>query len=239
MSHDGGSRARAPLTAVQQALAAENVGFVERIARAAGRRFGRLLLSDDAASVGQMAQVEATRDFDPARGDFATYASWRVRGAVANAAKKEVSHAQALVFGAYAAVCEHLADASDPCDVWRDTEADFRQQSDAFSGGVLAGAFASVVGAVLRGAGEEGHAQRELYQRAVEALREASSELSERDQELLYMHYGEELDLKEIAKRKGLGYSTVRRHHAEALSRLAVKLSKRGIRSATDAGLER
>jgi RNA polymerase sigma factor (sigma-70 family) len=238
MSHEGGSRAGPTLTPVQQALSATHMEFIERVSKAKGRHYAWLLRVEDAAAIGQMAQVSAALSFDPSRGDFPTYASWRARGAIANAAKKEAPHAEALALGAYAKVCEHLAEASDPVR-WDHGEEDFRRDGDAFAAEVLGTAFASVVGGILRGAGgEDGIAQRQLYQRAVAAMRTGSAKLSGLQQEILYLHFGQEVELKEIAALKGLSYSTILRHRDKALVTLKKVLAEAGIRSSADAGLE-
>lgn len=236
MSHEGGPRARPTLTSVQQALTAAHMDFIERISRAKGKHYGWLLRIEDAAAIGQMAQVNAAQSFDPSRGDFATYASWRARGAIANAAKKEAPHAEALALGAYAKVCEHLSEVLDPVN-WHHKDEDFRSDGDTFAAEVLGTAFTSVVGGVLRGAGEEGIAQRQLYQRAVEAMRKGSAKLSELQQEILYLHFGQDIELKEIAQAKGLSYSTILRHRDKALVMLRKALAEAGIRSGADAGI--
>jgi RNA polymerase sigma factor (sigma-70 family) len=225
------------LTPVQQALSAAHVEFIERISRAKGRHYAWLLRVEDAAAIGQMAQVNAALSFDPSRGDFPTFASWCARGAIANAAKKEAPHAEALALGAYAKVCEHLSEVSDPVR-WHHTEEDLRRDGDAFTAEILGTAFASVVGGILRGTGEDGIAQRQLYQRAVEAMREGSAKLSALQQEILYLHFGQDIELKEIAKTKGVSYSTILRYRDKALVALKKLLLEAGIRSATDAGLE-
>lgn len=134
-------------------------------------------------------------------------------------------------------MCEHLSEVSDPVK-WHHTDEDFRSDADAFAAEVLGTAFASVVGGVLRGTGEDGIAQRQLYQRAVEAMRRASAKLSELQQEILYLHFGQDVELKEIAQVKGLSYSTILRHRDRALVTLRRLFAEVGIRSAKDAGLE-
>lgn len=237
MTQRQSSEAPMALTPVQQALAAEAVDFIARVAKIKGRRAARLL-GEDLTSIAQLAQVEAARDYDPSVGPYRTYVVWRVYGAILNACKKEAPHVQARVYRVYEAACEHLAGVTDPWRPLDDTEADFRRHSDEFGRGVLASAFLREVGEVLRAEGEDGHAQRQLYRRAIEALREETAKLSKRDQEILYLHYGEELDLKVIAARKGMGYSTLRRHHERILVELAAKLAERGILNMRDTGFE-
>ncbi|HZF49113.1 MAG TPA: sigma factor-like helix-turn-helix DNA-binding protein [Polyangiaceae bacterium] len=240
MTQPAGSRAGAMLTPVQQALSAETVAFVDRFVSAIGWRYTRIFSLEDLAQIGQLAQVEAALDFDASRGDFPTLVKWRVRFAILNAVKKELPHAKALLCAAYVAVCFGLADAADPWDsraFMSGTAADDRANAQAFIDGLLAGAFAGVVGEVLHGEGEEGHAQRQLYRRAVEAMREDSARLPELQQEILDLHYGQEVELKVIATMKNLHYSTIRDHHAKALAALAKRLAQRGVRRAGDAGL--
>lgn len=240
MMHGGGGSVRAALTPVQQALWVETAEVVKQTVSKFQRWAARLLGVEELAAIGQLAQVEAILDFDPSRGELHPYVRLRVEWAILKALKKELPPWKRVALEAWEAGLEYRAEgAMEPIDAVRDTEEDFRRHSEEFRGGILAAAFARVVGVILGGSGEEALAQRQLYQRAVEVMREAGAKLSALDQELLYRHYGEEVDLKVLAKEKEIPYSTMRWHHSQSLKKLAKELSKRGIRSGADAGLLR
>jgi RNA polymerase sigma factor (sigma-70 family) len=230
----------ASLSPVQQVLSADTVEFIEKFVNKLGPRYASAFGLDDLGQMGQVAQAEAMLDYDPALADLHEYVKWRVRYALLNAYKKELPHKKALLCRAYMEVCFGLAEASDPCDaqyILSGTEADDQANADTFAGGLLAGALGGVVGEVLRGSGEEGLAVRQLFQRAVEAVREESAKLPEIQQEILDLFYAQGIPLKEIAILLKRHYSTIREHHTKALAELARRLARRGIRVGGDAGL--
>ena len=78
---------RASLTAEQQALAAAHVPFARKLSRRRKAWFPSF--RDDWDSAALLALVEAAQSYDPNRGvKFATFAAYRISGALANEARR-------------------------------------------------------------------------------------------------------------------------------------------------------
>src|SRR5262245_63330790 len=68
-----------------EALVTENLDLAAGLAVAIFRLFPAAVEVDDLVGAGQVALVEAAQRYEPGRGDFRTYASARVRGAMLDA----------------------------------------------------------------------------------------------------------------------------------------------------------
>jgi RNA polymerase sigma factor (sigma-70 family) len=145
--------------------------------------------------------------------------------------RKEATRARRVGLVARLAACELLAVQRDGAQPMTDTEEDQRHRLDVMAGGVATAMFVGVVSAASReaGEGEDAEIRRQQYARAIAALRDVSSSLPPRDRALLVLHYEEERDLEEVAVALGISYATVRRHHANVIGKLAVRLRARGV----------
>jgi len=161
------------------------------------------------------------------------FASYRVRGAILDAVRKESSHRHALGIAVRAAASRYLEVQAHGGDVLSDTEADCRKRLEAFSDGLVATMFATVAADARRApTTEDTLGDAEARALALRALAEASSDLPLKERALLEQHYEQGLDLKVVAANLGVGYATIRRWHLTMLGRLAVRLRARGVHEA-------
>lgn len=243
MSQGAVAHRGAPLTKEQQALV---VGAVHLIKSAVAwyREKGWVILTKDGDldAIGIAALAEAASSYDPSQGvAFSTYATYRIRGAILDAARAEARRRRLfLPAGADVAAANYLAEQPDlPEAGWGEVDHRWRQRSESFSGGLAAAIVASMAADVLNAQddGEEAFARRQAYTRVIDAIQSARAELVDREREVLDLHYGQEVGLQTVAERLKVAYATVKRIHASMLENLAKKLRKVGIKSLADAGL--
>jgi RNA polymerase sigma factor for flagellar operon FliA len=232
----GGVR-RLPLTGEQRELVVSALDVVDEIARRLASRPRSRLTEDELVSEGHVALVQAAQSFDASRGaTFATFAAYRVKGAMLNAIQREASFQDRLVCGAHLDAWEFLSGQGGPLegDPLRDTDADHQARVQAFSDWLLASMFAGLVARLVREGGEDGLAAREAYARAVKVLREERAEMNDREQRFLLLYYDEMLPMARVAEDLGISLASAKRYQTTVLGRLAARLKRRGIVEAAE-----
>jgi RNA polymerase sigma factor FliA len=230
-----------PLNAQQQELVKSALDVVDKVARLLAPRYESLVGFDDLLAMGREGLVQAARTFDAALGvPFSTFATYRVQGAMLDGIRKEAGRAREIGLVARIAAAEVLAVQREAdVDIMTDSEAAQRERLQSMADGLTAAMFAGLVGAASKRnamASDEAAVRRQQRERAIAALREATSSLSERDRRLLEMHYDEQRDLKEVAGELKVSYASVRRYHTAVIERLAARLKSRGVREPPPTG---
>lgn len=239
-----GKPADAELTREQQALVASVTGLVEaRVAWHLARTRHRRKSSDfgsELIAAGHAAVTECGRRYDVKHGaSFATFARYRLDGAILEALRKEARHFglrlaanEAARWGAHAH--ELPADGTLRADADDEVSADqkFRVAMRA-----------KTMAAVMALAAEVEH--QELVQPDPEAaatlrpmtdaLRAERGKLAERQQQIVECVYERGMDLRDVADSIGLAYPTVKVLHAKIMQTLRAGLEARGFSSMSEA----
>ena len=203
--------------------------MLRRTAARLAARHGRLVPREDLEGAGMVGLTEAARSFSPSFGAaFEVYAWSRVHGAMITAVRRELTHERLAREGGYRAVER----ARDEGDVWNDGDAERRAQlgefSDVFVAGMVLGLLGEATSAAARGAEAE-VATLEAYTRALGALTAAVAELPEPDPRLLALLYQEGRSIEAAGAALGMPFSTARRAHLKALTRLGTRLRLSGV----------
>lgn len=225
-----------PLGPQQQELVARNVGLVDKVVRLLARRYGGLLGNDEMVAAGREGLTRAAAGYDASLGvGFAQFATYRVQGAILDAARKAMgARRETTVLAAHSALCDYLGVQRDTADVMTDTEDAQRARLHAMAAGAAASLFAGFVGAASRAqmrSDEDAVAARDARAKAFALLQRALAELNERDRRIVELHYVEGRELREVATVIGVSYATVRRYHSAALDRLAARLRGGGLQA--------
>jgi RNA polymerase sigma factor for flagellar operon FliA len=171
-------------------------------------------VEEDLVAFGMVGLLEARGRYDPNRGfAFSTYAEHRVRGAIRNGLQSMQRARRAAHFAA----AQQQQPVSDD-DKW-DRILGFYE--DVAVGAVVAGATGRLEGDCEPFETPETGA---LQQEEHHVLREILSTLPARSQELLRLHFVEELSFVEIAKRFGVHKSRISHMYREAREQLASRL---------------
>ena len=219
-----------PLSEAQRELVGANLSLVDAAASALWARLRTFFTRDELVAAGYVGLVEAARNFDPALGvPFAGFASFRIRGAMFDEAKKQASQSRALMLAAQAAACEAAAMIPPPGAVLGSSEQDSLARLRALTDGVAASMFAVLAGAPRPPSAEEQLDRSEQHQRCSEALASAVRALPEGFRALIEGHYFVGRDLKDVAVDLRVSYATVRRHHFAALEQLGRRLRAAGV----------
>lgn len=220
-----------PLTPAQRALVGSPAALAmrRRLAARLASRYGRVLAQEDLEGAGTLGLTEAARSFAPSFGvPFEVYAWSRVHGAMRDALRRELAHGRGAREGGYRAL-ERARDEGDP---WNDGDAERGAQltelSDAFLAGMFLGLMGEATAASAVGAESE-VATRETYARALAILTRAITELPEPEPRLLDLLYREEHSIEAAGAALGMPFSTARRAHLKALTRLAARLRAAGV----------
>jgi RNA polymerase sigma factor (sigma-70 family) len=229
-----GGAPRQPLTQGQRdlILAARQAAARTALRVGAGNTVG--LTHDELRALAEDGLLAALAEFDEEKGDFGTFSSWHVRGAVLHAirARQRLRRREAPMDAAL----EHRRardraglDAlgagmdADAFDLFDDTEEDFlRQAQDAADEGMLV----LVLGRLARGTGaaEKLLLRRELLERLdaeIERLPPAPARLVR-----LYFYEGQTGE--EIAELTGMPRSTVYQQISVTVALLRLRLKERG-----------
>jgi RNA polymerase sigma factor for flagellar operon FliA len=225
-----------PLTRQQQDLVTQHLGVVDRMVRILSRRYGGLLGHDEMAAAGREGLTRAAAGYDASLGvQFAVFATYRVQGAILDAARKAMgARRETTVLAAHSALSDYLGVQRDGGDVMTDTEDSQRARLHAMAAGAAASLFAGIIGAASRSnmrSDEDAAAARDSRAKAFALLERALGELNERDRRIVELHYREGHELREVATMIGVSYATVRRYHAGALDRLGARLRGGGLKA--------
>jgi len=215
-----------------------SLDLVDAIARQVLRRTARYLQLDELQSLGQEGLWSAARRFDPEQGvPFRPYASYRIRGAMLDGARR----ASQLPRSVYEKLrcyelanqyCEGVAlDQMGPAppgetraDAQRLLDEHLANMATAIAVGLLAETAVGDDGALTNVDPRES-ADRSLEQAQIlDLIREQVSHLPDEERELVRRHYfeGERFDL--VAQDLGLSKSWASRLHTRAIGRLSKRL---------------
>jgi RNA polymerase sigma factor for flagellar operon FliA len=218
------------LTEEQKALVASASDQVELIARRMAPRLRAYFELHELVALGHLGLIEAAQSYDATLGvPFSGYATFRVRGAMLDAAKKEAGQAKVLLLAARSAGCEYASMIPAAGNVLTEGEDESRARLRAMSDGIVASMFAALAGAHPHASADEAFASREQREQAITALDSATRMLPERERRLVDLHYRDSLDLKDVARELRVSYSTCRRYHQAVLERLGKQLRAVGI----------
>ena len=142
--------------------------------------------------------------------------------------RQELTHGRGARTGGYRAI-ERTRDEGDP---WNDGDAERGAQLADLSDGFLAGMFLGLVGEATSASAvgaESEVATRQAYARALATLARVIAELPEPEPRMLEMLYREERSIEATGAALGMPFSTARRAHLKALTRLATRLRAAGV----------
>jgi RNA polymerase sigma factor for flagellar operon FliA len=170
--------------------------------------------------------VEARARYDVSRGvQFSTFAYYRIRGAVIDGIGKMARVPRTAVRASRAASVldaesEHVAEArANSADAADPKQAAVDSISLVLSRAATAYALAALATQATTPEQDVAHRQ------SVEAIRQATDKLPERERKVILGHYVEERSLDEIGKELGLSKSWMSRLHAKALDQLRALLT--------------
>jgi RNA polymerase sigma factor for flagellar operon FliA len=207
-------------------LVRQGLPVVQMVARRIARRLGGHVHLDDLLSIGNLALMEAARDYEPGRATFAAYAASKLKWAILDGLRRE-THGRSTAARVLAVMAsERFAEAEEtrsPSDEPTTLEQDresltclLEGQAAAMALGLLATAHDPTVGPAPAPNPEEALVTAEIHhvaQRAVAAL-------PDRERALVERHYfgGEQFDA--IARDLGISKSWACRLHERAIGTL-------------------
>ena len=225
------------LTPEQAARVERAVGQVAKLADKMATKLPGLS-RDDLRSAGHEALVKAALRFDPEQGvPFAAYAHYRVRGAMIDAARRNHPaarrHSRALrALQASQSVLEGAAEQHTPSDTPERRTLEERVKAAAE---LVAQTTAAVMLTRLRPVDPETVSARDGDdaetrlddQRLQGRLQGALDDCSSEEREIVEALYVQGQSMHDFAAQHGISVSTVSRHHAKLLRKLAVTLRRR------------
>ncbi|MEM1034335.1 MAG: sigma-70 family RNA polymerase sigma factor [Myxococcota bacterium] len=196
------------------ALVLEGLPLVDRAVRAL-RRSRDVLAEDEMRSVGYEALRKCAPRYDPSRGPWARFAyvhvSWEIRHRV----YRELKHRQ------------RVDDRHNLAAMWLDSpgklsddEGTQRRNLQDFLHHVVTSA-SLTVGAASRRRSEGGTESDLDEKRFGHRLRAGLETLESEQRDLIDAFYREDKTLKDLAKKRGVSYATIKRHHERALRTLS------------------
>lgn len=233
---------RAPklaLTAEQKALVRSVPGLVERAAHEVRRRFGAILAFEELVAIGHLAVALASQTYDPGherRVPFQQWAFYRALEAMLTAGRAEKPHrrvVRAVRAGLRFAALEHRAVDR---DVFSETDQALFDELTDLADGCLT-AMLDVLHAPLAADPESNVLEDEARATTDRALEAVIAELAPDERDLLRLRFAEDLDVKEIARARGVPYWTLLRRHHDLLKRMQRRLRQLGVSSAPGAEL--
>lgn len=205
----------------------QHQNLVLAISRNIYRRLPRHIAYEDVLSYGQLGLTQAARTYQPVAGaEFATYAHYRITGAIYDGlarmnwtSRAEIRRQRAMQ--ASAALMEERANEEPPTDTESQARSFFETVESlstvyCFSALSADSAFEDAVDGEMENPSEQA-SENEL--KAV--LREAIATLSPTEQSLIQMTYFENLSLAEAASKLGKSRSWGCRNHARILKKLS------------------
>jgi len=223
-----------PLTEPQKTLIENGMRTVRRTAQILGHRWSMLLSVEDLVSVGYEALVYITRDYKPSKSAFSTYAPRRVLWAMLSALRKEATYKHYI--RPFCEACDVLMGIEDPSNPRKDEDDDIRMNMTSYSDMIVTSCFMASMVDLERGQGEWAIAERQLFQRAITALRALRAKLSEQEELIVKLHYDDEFPLEKMAVELGMSEWKMRQRHAEVMLKLFNGLCALGITHASGDG---
>jgi RNA polymerase sigma factor FliA len=228
-----------PLTPEQQRLVEEARWLLPHVVREVAGRLKRLPLRIDMDAVAAEGLTLAARSYDPKLGvPFDRYAKHRARGAIFDAARRELRDLQRIQCAVREAGTDVLTYEKPRGDAFQDGDAEVQGHLDAYCATHLAAMFASQAGEMARAVGEQRFVLAEEQRRAREALERALVGLDDREQTLVRLHYFQGRDMRQVAKELRVSYPSVHRYRNKVLERLGIRLRAAGVTEAPAGGLE-
>lgn len=205
-------------------LVSEYLPLVKKIGLHLSARLPRQVELDDLMQVGLMALVQASASYDAGQGaSFATYASIRVKGAMLDEVRRNdwkprsVQQSMKRVAGAISQLEARLGRTVQDAEIAAELGVSLAEYHEISRELV----FSKVT--LLEEAEEGGEPDPLTLLESAElkgALASAIKSLPEKEQLMMSLYYGEELNLKEIGLVMGVSESRVSQLHGQALARL-------------------
>jgi RNA polymerase sigma factor (sigma-70 family) len=221
-----------PSTARQHALIREALPQVERAAKHVARKAKGLVKIDDLIGVGKIELLRSAREFrDDHAHTFAVYAYNRICGKMmrdveATAYQERIKRAMRV---------RHAYDRAflrTDFDPRKHDDREARRKYRTIANGLLAATFAAAVEEAQKIASEQEAGEREEYETAINALRQAMSKLSAEQLDLLLLIFRDLKTLNETGAALQLTFPQVRYQLGKALERLREELIALGVRRA-------
>lgn len=206
-------------------LIESHIGFAHAIAAELAGKYPPNITRADLEGAAELGLVQAARSYDPSRSvSFATFAYYRVRGAIFDEVRKswQASH---LKTGSDKTTSEECVDTAPHEEVQKSW--DGLEDSSSFLGST---SFISLScnHSERLAAMTESPASHVLRREESEAIREALLKLPKRHRFVLRAYYYEELSLVSIGRQLNLSKSWVSRIHAQALTMVRKILQESG-----------
>lgn len=197
-------------------LIESHLGYAHAIAAELVGKYPPNITRADLEGAAEFGLVQAARSYDPSRSvSFATFAYYRVRGAIFDEVRKswQASH---LKGSSEKSMSDELAETGsrgDPHESWVESETYgyFTENTSIVS---LDSSHAERVSV----ASTESPANQILRKEESEAIQDAIQQLPKRHRFVLWAHYYEDLSLVSIGRKLNLSKSWVSRIHAQALT---------------------
>lgn len=206
-------------------LIESHIGFAHAIAAELAGKYPPNITRADLEGAAELGLVQAARSYDPSRSvSFATFAYYRVRGAIFDEVRKswQASH---LKSGSEKSISEECVDTVPHEEV--QTSWDGLEDSSSFLGGTSLISLSCDHSERLA-AMTESPANHVLRREESEAIQEALLKLPKRHSFVLRAYYYEELSLVSIGRQLNLSKSWVSRIHAQALTMVRKILQESG-----------
>jgi RNA polymerase sigma factor for flagellar operon FliA len=216
--------------AARNKLIEDNLGYAKALAIQVRGELASPQDLEELMAHGARGLVEAAERWDPARGvTFATFAYYRIRGAIFDGMRKGGWLPRELRFAAAANdLLENLGDRERPPDAPRDTiEDQVAELGQALDG--LSTVFLTSRSANSRELADAAPAASEQLeeQETLREIRAAVTRLPEKERQLVEAYYYEGQTLEAAGKRFGLSKSWCCRLHARAIQLLGAELGAR------------
>lgn len=190
---------------------------------------------DDWRSVGKIALYDAVRRFDPERKrKLATFARYRVRGAILNTVRAEKRHAR-IELALARAVAFRMSEYTDDYDILRHSPEELKRRLDMFCDSAAAVMFAAGAAEACAATADDplvAAGERHEHARAVAVLQELVRALEPEERSLLDMLFGLSFDLQKAADQLGVHKQTAWRRLQRLLESLRRELHTRYVREA-------
>ncbi|KYF68292.1 sigma-70 family RNA polymerase sigma factor [Sorangium cellulosum] len=220
------------MRAPEDRLVAEGIHLLALVAKRIARRLGRRIPVEDLVALGHPALIDVARTYDPSRSTFEAYAKRKIRWAIFDGIRRETRWRSAAARASALAASARFAEGRGP-DADADADAPATQEAYAARlSGLLAGHAAAMALGLASAHGDvaavpdAADSPEECASRAqlAQVVRDAVSELPERERALVERHYfdGERFD--QIAQDLGISKSWASRLHGQAIERLGERL---------------
>jgi RNA polymerase sigma factor FliA len=196
-------------------LIESHLGFAHAIAAELARKYPPNITRADLEGAAELGLVQAARSYDPSRSvSFATFAYYRVRGAIFDEVRKSW-HASHPKVSSDKSVSEESAYA----EPYQEAQAPW-EEFEEHTSSMGSSSFLSLSSSHSErlAATTESPASQVLRKEESEAIQEALRKLPKRHRFVLRAYYYEELSLVNIGKQLNLSKSWVSRIHAQALA---------------------